>query len=381
MLKKLALSLFLFSIITPYSYAEEKKEDPHKVTLGGYFDTEYILPLGGKDIYFDHKKFELKTTYQYNKRLLLNMSFEIEHGGTWDGNKDGELKIEKAYFDFKAQDWLTFRSGVFLMPLGRMNMMYESYKRDTTSVSLFNKHIVPIAWVEPGLGFYGDIETSKTSKLEYSAYISQGLTDDIDDEDGLGNSKPFLFNDNNNNKAISGRIAFTPFSDLSFGASTYFCKFDKKNDKYLALGVGDFAYSLGNFKLSGEGGMVFITPAEVRDNKDNVVAIVKGPMFGYTLEAGYKFFPEFAKLSFLGKDFENPSFTIFGRADQVDTDMTALNSNDRMQFTLGFNYRPLENIAMKFEYQYNLNTEALLKNDPTKQKLGSMFLGSISAGF
>lgn len=86
-------------------------------------------------------------------------------------------------------------------------------------------------------------------------------------------------------------------------------------------------------------------------------------------------------MSFLGDDFDKPIITTFLRADQVDPDMSLLNPFDRTQFTVGFNYRPVTNVAFKFEYQHNLNNEAIIKNDSSKQVLPNQFLASVAAGF
>lgn len=383
MIKKILLSILLVNSFSSNSFAEEKKSpdsDKPNIILGGFFDTEYNFPLG-KDIFFDQRRIGVKLKGNFNKRLSFNTQVELEHGGLWDGNKDGELKVNKAFLDFKLFDWLGFRSGVLLLPLGNTNLLYDPSKRETTSLSLFSRYMVPAAWIEPGLGFFGEVSPTNTWKIKYDFYVTQGLTDDIDDEEGLKDSKPFLFNDNNNNKALSGKVSFIPFNNLEVGLSTYFCKFDKNNDKYLGMGVGDFKYTLGDLELLGEGSFVSITPAEVKDNNGKVVAIVKGPMFGYTLETRYRLRPEFLKMSFLGKDFEKPTITLFGRFDQTDGDMTILNQYDKLQGTIGFNYRPIESVAFKFEYQHNINTEALLKNDSTKQKLGNQLIGSVAVGF
>lgn len=401
-MKKLILSTLLILLASPYAKAEEKKDTTKlpkmlekninaftrkseyadkKLSLGGYFDTEYNIPFG-KDIFFDNHHLVLEASYLYNDRLFFNTEIEFEHGGIVDNtDKAGEAKIEQAYLDFKLVDWLTFRSGVFLMPLGRVNTYHDSDIRQTTGRPLFNQLIVPTTWSEPGLGFYGSVTPNDDLEVNYDFYITQGITDDIDDEKGLKEAKPFLFEDNNNNKALSGRVGVSPFVGLEFGLSGMYCKYDYKNSRYVGLGVADFKYNIGAFELLGEGGMAFLDTADVRDFDGKPLSILKGPMNGYYLEARYKFFPEFLKMSFLGDDFDKPIITTFLRADQVDPDMSLLNPFDRTQFTVGFNYRPVTNVAFKFEYQHNLNNEAIIKNDSSKQVLPNQFLASVAAGF
>ncbi|MFN8672415.1 MAG: hypothetical protein U0457_10115 [Candidatus Sericytochromatia bacterium] len=403
MIKKLLLSTLLLSTFSSFAYAEEKTEKNTKpsfsgvnaytrklslnnstVSLGGYFDTEYVFPFG-KNSFFDQHRLVLQASSLYNDRLFFNTEIEIEHGGISDENK-GEVAIEQAFLDYKLINGLNLRTGIVLITLGRLNVYHDSDLRQTTSRPLFNRYIVPTTWSEPAAGLYGSISPDDSWELSYDLYVSQGLIDKISEEDGIKEAKPSLFSDNNNDKALSGRIGFSPFLGLEAGLGGYVGKVDKADSKYLGMGVADFKYSLGAFELLGEGGMVFMNPLEIKveaENKDQkeTVKTIKNPMYGYYGEARYKLAPDFLKMSFLGEGFDNPTITLFGRVDQIDTDMTILNGNDKMQFTLGFNYRPITNVVFKFEYQMNKNLEALLKNDPSKQTLKDQFLISAAAGF
>jgi hypothetical protein len=64
------------------------------------------------------------------------------------------------------------------------------------------------------------------------------------------------------------------------------------------------------FELLGEGGFVGFNPIDTKDKDGKVTGSLNGPMWGYYLEAKYHFFPDFLKASFLGRDFNNPRFTV-----------------------------------------------------------------------
>ena len=405
MIKKILLATMLLTTFSFNVLAEEKNEKEEKtekkikpfspnisaftrksllsnnnVSLGGYFDTEYFIPFGKKP-YFDQHRLVLQASALYNERIFFNTEIELEHGGIF-GNNKGEIKIEQAFLDYKVSDWLTFRSGIILMPLGRLNIYHDSDIRQTTSRPLFNTYIVPSTWMDTGAGFYGSISSDDTWELNYDLYVTQGLTDKVSEENGLKDARSLLFTDNNSDKAISGRLGFSPFLGLEAGLSGYTGKVDNDDKKYLGIGALDFKYNIGSFEILGEGGMVFMNQLEIPSSeKDKPSKIIKNPMYGYFVEGRYKFFPDFLKSSFLGNDFENANFTLFGRVDQVDTDIANLNGNDKIQFTVGMNYRPITNVVFKLEYQMNKNTEALLKNDASKQKLEDKFLLSVAAGF
>ncbi len=130
----------------------------------------------------------------------------------------------------------------------------------------------------------------------------------------------------------------------------------------------------------GEGGVVLHDPisrfdAQGREN------ILKGPMWGYYVEGHYHLFPDFLKDTFLGNGFDRPVFTLFARLSQVDTDASVLNINDRSHLTFGLNYRPTNNTVFKAEYQWSIETEALLKGDPSKEIANDQFVASVAVGF
>jgi hypothetical protein len=363
--------------ITAYS----RKGNTSGVSVGGYFDSEYYFP-DGKSSYFDQHRLITQLSSLYNDRLFFNAEIEYEHGGTINkGTNDGELKIEQAFLDYKIEDWLIFRGGGVLIPVGRLNVLHDSDYRDTTARPLFNTTIIPSTWTETGLGFYGTSYPNDDIELNYEIYVTHGLNDKIEDGKGLKPAAPSLYKDNNNNKAISTRLGISPFIGLDMGLGGYYSALDDKDSKSLGMAVADFDWKIGGFELLGEGGFVGFNPIDTKDKDGKVTGSLNGPMWGYYLEAKYHFFPEFLKASFLGRDFNNPRFTVFSRIDQVDTDMSKLNANDRTQLCFGFNYRPITNAVFKFEYQVNLENEAFVSKDFSKEKPNNQFIASIAAGF
>ncbi len=361
--------------------AFSRKAGQAGTSVGGYFDTEFYAP-DGKNSFFDQHRLILQASSLFNDRLFFNTEVEFEHGGFINnGANDGELKIEQAFIDYKIQDWIIFRGGALLVPLGRLNVLHDSDYRETTARPLFNSVIVPTTWTEPGAGFYGTANPNDEMEFNYELYMTQGLIEKMVDGNGLRASRPSLKTDNNAGKAITTRLGLSPFIGLDFGLGGYYSTFDDKNQKNLGMVVADFNYKIGPFEILGEGGYTAFSPADIKDKDGKVTSTLTGPMWGYYLEGHYKFFPEFLKMSFLGDDFEHPSITLFSRIDQVDTDMSKLNANDRTQLAFGFNYRPITNVAFKFEYQVNLENEAILKSDKSKEIANNQFIASVAAGF
>lgn len=349
-------------------------------TVGGYFDTEYIFPDNGNS-FFDQHRLILQVSAFMHERLFFNTEIEFEHGAViGSGTNDGELKIEQAYLDYKIEDWLIFRSGALIIPVGRLNVLHDSDFRDTTARPLFTQVIVPTTWTEPGLGFYGTIYPDDMWELTYEAYLVQGLRDQFEDGFGLRRARNSLGGDNNNAKAFTTRLGLSPYIGLDFGLGFYGGAFDDAGNKNMGLFVGDFNWSLGPFELLGEGGVALFDSATQRDLDGNTSDLL-GPMWGYYVEAHYHLFPEFLEQTFLANQFERPVFTLFGRISQVDTDASQLNVNDRTRLTLGLNYRPTTNTVFKLEYQWNIENEAIIRGDASKEFANNQILASVAAGF
>ena len=349
-------------------------------TVGGYFDTEYGFPQQG-NAFFDQHRLILQVSSFMHERLFFNTEIELEHGAVLGGGtNDGEIKIEQAYLDYKIEDWLILRSGALIIPVGRLNVLHDSDFRDTTARPLFTQVIVPTTWTEPGLGFYGTIYPDDMWELTYEAYVVQGLRDGLADGSGLRGARNSLKSDNNNTKAVTTRFGFSPYIGLDFGLGAYAGAYDDAGQKNLGLFVGDFNWSYGPFELLGEGGVALFDESVRTDDLGNEVRL-NGPMWGYYVEAHYHLFPEFLEQTFLANEFERPVFTLFGRISQVDTDSSQLNQNDRSRLTLGLNYRPTTNTVFKIEYQWNIENEAILRSDASKEVANNQILASVAAGF
>lgn len=349
-------------------------------TIGGYFDTEFYFPTG-RNSYFDNHHLILQVSSYFHERMFFNTEIEFEHGGVLGfGSNDGELKIEQGYLDFQIEDWLILRGGVVLIPVGRLNILHDSDFRDTTIRPLFSQVIVPTTWMEPGLGAYGTFYPNDEWEMNYEVYVSQGLTDQIEDGRGLLGAKPSLAKDNNAGKALSGRVGLSPFIGLDLGLGGYFSAIDAEGRKNLGMVVADASYTLGPWEFLGEAGTVFFDPITRLDTQGQSQTL-KGPLWGYYLEGHYHFFPEFLKETFLGQGFEKAVFTAFARISQVDTDASVLNINDRLHLTAGLNYRPTPNTAIKLEYQWCIETQALVTGDPSKEIANDQIVASLAVGF
>lgn len=344
----LASPLFGNSILDqkgPGGYSITGFDRESKVSIGGYFDTEFFYDK--EQLQIDNHRFILEAAAQLHPNLLFNSEFEIEHGGT-------VYKIEQAWVDYKFSDALINRTGLIVVPFGRINTLHDSDVRDTTNRPLYAKKIVPSTWCDTGTGIRGSVDLNDNLEVNYDLFLVNGLLvhDHVDGEeddykinskDGVRNARSKFKKtngkyDNNKNKAITGRFSVSPMLGLEVASSFYTGKYDDANEHSLNMIGFDGYYKTGPFELVGEYAHI--------DAKNSY------KMYGYYVEGHYHFSPSFIKQSIVGRLFKNPHFTLFGRFGAVDMDTS--NDNDtKLQSTFGINFRPVETVVYKVEYEIN----------------------------
>lgn len=147
--------------------------------------------------------------FKHSDRLLFESELEFKLEG-------GKLKIgfEYADFNYVINDYLTFRAGKFLLPFGTfMERLHPAWINRLSTKPLGFGH----DGIAPSTGIGVELRGSAPiggGKINYSLYSVNGPVLIIEsDEAGM-----LMFEnieDNNNNKAIGGRIGILPFSNSS----------------------------------------------------------------------------------------------------------------------------------------------------------------------
>ncbi|MCP4000213.1 MAG: hypothetical protein GY727_04800, partial [Gammaproteobacteria bacterium] len=178
--------------------------------------------------------------------------------------KKGELKIEFATIDFLMADWLNYRAGIILSPLGKYNLVHDSPLQDLTARPMVNRRIIPTTLSESGMGFFGTFYPTELSKVDYEIYAVNGFqAEDGVDDDGeliivdpglsfIRSSRGSQKHDNNRNPAIVGRLAVSPFLGLEVGLSAHSGNIDQHSSNRMTIKAVDWTYQRGAFELVGE---------------------------------------------------------------------------------------------------------------------------------
>ena len=329
---------------------------------------------------FDARNIELILEGKLNDRLTAFAEIEFERTAiTSSGNRQGEVEVEQGWLEYRINDFLNPRMGVILVPFGRFNLEHFDVLRDLTDRPIAMRRIIPVTWAEAGAGFTGKLflgnkfEKSLLEELDiqYQFFFVNGLTNDLTDT-STREARGAFGKDNNGNKALVGRMGIDIRKGVELGLSGYWGKYDHNSD-IDGFDV-DWKISLGPLEIIGE---YVLIDLEKGLNKSGVE--VPENLYGGYVQANYHFWINSLNQTFLGQNFDNPTFTFVTRLEQVTIDDDGdvdLGDNKEERLTIGLNYRPVSTWVFKLEYQFNsTDREALEHGD----KDGYIF--SVSASF
>jgi hypothetical protein len=360
-----------------------------KTTVGGYMDLQYRLfnssnatgigqpGTGSASSSFDQQRFVPFFYSDVTDRIKVAAELEIEHGirsKSAQASSGGiEVSLEFATIDYLIKEPLNFRAGVLLLPLGKFNLLHDSPLNELSDRPLVATAIIPSTLSETGAGFYGTLYPSRLSKLDYELYVSQGFqgydtngAPVIGAASGLRNARQRVAStaddglDNNNGKAVVGRVAFSPMLGIELGGSGYFGSYDPMSKRPLAIWAADWTFQRGPFQLIGEAAWAYArdnhlnldgTPSTELDYLGNSVPRSRR-MSGYYVQGNYHFMPQFLRTWAPTYFTEASTFTAVVRWDDVNTN-DERSDTARQRLTFGLNFRPLQDTVFKADYQFN----------------------------
>ncbi len=341
------------------------------VSVGGYADLEYG-DFENTTSSFTQHRWIINVGAFPHERLRFNSEFEIEYGGPNTPNADGEVKVEQAYMDYLISDAINVRAGALLVPFGRYNLYHDSDLQNLTDRPVMAKDVIPTTWTEAGAGIFGAFNPTLGSyedlSLKYELYAVNGLDAGFSDT-GLGGGRPGLKTDNNDDKSVVGRLAVSPWLNQELGVSGYWGDYDTFSNDLTGVGL-DALFTVGPLEFINE---YAYFGAEESENTD-----VANFFQGAYSQVNYHFWPKFLDNSFLGRGFSDPKLTLVGRYDWAliaDDSDASLGNNEERRWTLGFNYRPIDNFVFKMEYQWNQTAEETLERGDNNGVLTSVAIG------
>ncbi len=281
-----------------------------RAKLNVYATLEYE-DFDNTDSVFDARNVELLLDFNVRERFRIFSEIEFERTAkTSSGDRQGEVEVEQAWMEYGINSYINPRFGVILVPFGRYNLEHFDTYQDLTDRPIMARRVIPTTWAEAGAGFAGSIylgDLSDKKYLEsfditYELYLINGLTDDFSDTSAR-DARGAFGKDNNNNKALVGRLQISPVSALQLGISGYFGKYNKAGGSINAYDI-DAKFTYGELEIIGEFAEFMLDSGLNHDG----VSITENLQGGY-LEGRYHFWPRFLDKTFLGSGLDNPIFT------------------------------------------------------------------------
>jgi hypothetical protein len=332
--------------------------------LGGYMDMELRFDENGGNA-FRQQRLVPFIYSDVSDRVKFATEIEFEDGGPQTAGgiqgAKGEIKIEFATIDFLMADWLNFRGGLILSPLGKFNLTHDAPLQDLTDRPMVSRRIIPTNLTEAGMGFFGTFYPTELSKLSYEIYAVNGFSAE---DDGVATAGGLSFirssrgsqkDDNNRNPAFVGRIAYSPFLGLEIGLSAHTGNIDEHDSNRMTIKAVDWTYQRGAFELVGEYAHSSIERDGNFDADTPNSDKYNGDMWGFYVEPRYHFMPQLLKDVAPTFFTDNSTFTAVCRIGHLDINNPTPGSADRRQtrLTPGFNFRYTEDTVFKAEYQFN----------------------------
>ena len=140
----------------------------------GYGEINYTRPrqdTAQAQAQADVRRAVIGIGHRFNDKLKLISEYEFEHAVTSKDDK-GEAEVEQFYLDYKLNDRMNLKAGLFLMPIGLLNESHEPTHYYGVQRNEVETRIIPTTWREVGVGLYGTLD----SGLQYDAGITTGFS-------------------------------------------------------------------------------------------------------------------------------------------------------------------------------------------------------------
>ena len=345
--------------------------DDGKISIAGYgeavtqgFDRKKQNgdPSGKKNA-ADLLRFVLYTGYRFTDKILLNSEIEFEHAKSEDNR--GAVEVEFADLDFLISRPFSVRAGLMLMPMGFINEMHEPTVFYGALRPDIETNILPTTWRENGVGFFGDI-----GPFAYRTYLISGLQaapaagapiDGFNASSGIRGGRSDGSKSLAEDVAWVGRLDLVSIPGFLFVASAYTGKSGHRItdpasgaeiNGHVTLWDVHSEWGYRGLKLRGLYARGSIGDVAKINNANGLAGnqSVGEHLWGGYVEGAYDWLP-------LVCPDTRQSLAYFMRYERYNTQdgvphgFTENPANSRSVLTYGLDYKPIEKVVVKADYQ------------------------------
>jgi hypothetical protein len=339
-------------------------------------DLELVRDFGARTTTFTQHRLIPFIFAEISDRLHFGTEIEVEYGGPQSPTRDGEIKVEFAAFDIALSEGVNLRAGALLSPLGKFNLIHDSPVNDLTDRPFVDNRIIPTTLTEAGAGVFGRVYPSSGSVLTYEAYLVNGFNNNVLSyavNAGTGAITPAmnvrsargsLRTDNNPAKSLVGRLAFSPLLGVELGASAHTGRYGDGGSGRLTVAALDAIVARGRWEVLGEFATASLDVAAASESSRARQAFLaaRGDTVGFGAAYAAAIFTTAQRGAYLQFNyhflqgavpgFPSSTFTGVLRADYLDLDAER-DGNVQQRLSAGINWRPIEQSAVKIDYQWN----------------------------
>lgn len=350
------------------------------LSIGGYGEWMYSNYSQNLKSTVDNARAVIYAGYKFNDWILMNSEFEFEHATTGEGaEQKGEVSVEFSYLDFMFNQHANVRSGMMLVPMGFINEIHEGPTFHGNYRPQVEQVIIPTTWREMGAGVWGQIAPG----LQYRMYGMNGLNASGFTSGGIREGKQGGSFALAQDFAFTGRIDYDmPFAPgLLLGTSAWVGNSGQGNvyssSKYGAQTPNVLTQlyeahiqwrwrglemrTLGVFGSIGNADQLSAALGETIGSRN----------YGWYTEMAYNVMPVLwpTNTQYLAPFVRYESYNTLAGVPAGFDNYGGL--YDRWIYQAGLTYKPIENVAVKFDYQ-NFNSQA--RKLPDQFNLGVAFM-------
>jgi len=338
---------------------QKAADSESRLPVAGYMEF-HVNKDAGDSFRPDFHRFVLLFGHSFSDRIKFWSELEVEHALVEGGKETGELAVEQAYLDFLITPKVNLRAGMLLTPIGIQNERHEPPSFNGVERTFVETTIIPTTWRELGFGLTGDLGKG----FRYRAYLTSALdASRFDAEFGIAEGKTDGFNSSMRNPAAVGRIEYAGVRRLTLGA-----RLDSGLAGFNTPGVNprvtianfDGRYSFRRVDLRGLFANTWLSKAAELNSRvqlqTGVNPNVAEEMRGYYLEPAFHLLPRRFRQDIIA----------FGRYERYNTQQTMpdgylpLAQFNRSSWVTGLTYKPIPDVAIKFDYAFNRNASQVV---------------------
>jgi hypothetical protein len=329
--------------------------------IGGYGELTLNMPSNSPAV-VDLRRLVLYVGHNFTDRFRLYAELEVEHAVTSSSDR-GEFEVEQAFLDYLAWRPFNVRAGVLIMPTGIINVYHEPSTFNGVDRPETDTLVIPSTWREPGLGFFGAWKILRYQAYVVNGFNANGFTASAGLRDGHQEAQLALGHD----WGVVLRLDVLPFVGGDVGASYYFSHADQGQREFdgavaVHLAEVDARVKWRGLEARAEIASVWIGgSARVNRALQESANMLMPPfgtfdgpvahqLLGGYVEVGYNVLQPF-RLRW------GSQLVPFLRYEHVDTQFriaeayTRALGNKHDTITAGLTFRPIAEIALKFDYQ------------------------------